>query len=125
MPVHQLSDIPAAERGLVQALARVVGVGSTSPSTVLKDPNRVLGQFDGWVAKGPVLVNGVEVLSSTLPAGPFQLSAPLAGVPLSDPSLVEIATDEFVPARHGLPDQRSLGLYFTRVCLEAGARTGG
>jgi arylsulfatase A-like enzyme len=70
-------------------------------------------------------VNGVEVLSSSLPAGPFQLSAPLAGIPLSDPSLVEIATDEFVPARHGLPDQRSLGLYFTRVCLEAGARTGG
>ncbi len=69
-------------------------------------------------------VNGVEVLSSTLPAGPFRFSVPLDGVPSGDPSLVEIATDEFVPARHGLPDQRSLGLYFTRVCLGADARAG-
>jgi hypothetical protein len=69
-------------------------------------------------------VNGVEVLSSTLPAGPFHLSVPLDGIPSGDPSLVEIAADEFVPARQGLADQRSLGLYFTRVCLEAETRTG-
>jgi arylsulfatase A-like enzyme len=71
-------------------------------------------------------VNRVEVLTTTLPGGPFQLSAPLTGVPLGDPSLVEIATGTgFVPARHGLSDQRSLGLYFTRVCLRSDARTGG
>jgi streptogramin lyase len=61
LPVHQLGDIPQAERGIVQGLARAVGVGSTSPSSVLKNPNRVLGQFDGYVSTGPVLVNGVEL----------------------------------------------------------------
>jgi hypothetical protein len=61
LPVHQLADIPQAERGVVEGLVRAVGVRSTSPSSVLKTANRVLGQFDGYVSTGPVLVNGVEL----------------------------------------------------------------
>jgi streptogramin lyase len=61
LPVHQLADIPQAERGVVQGLVRAVGVQSTKSSTVLTTANRVLGQFDGWVSTGPVLVNGVEL----------------------------------------------------------------
>ena len=67
-------------------------------------------------------VNHHAVLETELQAGPFHLSAPLTGVPLDTLDLVEIATDsEFVPSRVGLPDQRSLGLYLTTVCLEPDA----
>jgi hypothetical protein len=63
-------------------------------------------------------VDGRLVLRSELPRGPFRFGVPLAGGPLSDPTLVEIMTDSaFLPAREGLPDPRSLGLYLTRVCL--------
>jgi virginiamycin B lyase len=63
-PVHELADIPPAERGIVAGLARAVGVGSTAPSTVLKNPNRVLGQVDGYVGIGDLLVNGVDLSPS-------------------------------------------------------------
>jgi hypothetical protein len=70
-------------------------------------------------------VNHHPVLESELQVGPFHLSAPLAGVPLDDLDLVEISTDSaFVPSRVGLPDQRSLGLYLTTVCLEPDAGSG-
>ncbi|HEY0513067.1 MAG TPA: sulfatase [Thermoanaerobaculia bacterium] len=70
-------------------------------------------------------VNRHEVLETELKAGPFHLSASLAGVPLDSLSMVRIATDsEFVPSRVGLPDQRSLGLYLTRICLEPDVRAG-
>lgn len=61
LPVHQLADIPQAERGVVQGLVRAVGVRSTKPSTVLTTANRILGQFDGYVSTGSVVVNGVEL----------------------------------------------------------------
>ncbi len=70
-------------------------------------------------------VNHHAVLETELQVGPFHLSAPLTGVPLDDLDLVEIATDSaFVPSRAGLPDQRSLGLYLTDVCLEPESGSG-
>ncbi len=63
-----------------------------------------------------------RVLESELPAGPIHLVAPLRGVAPEGLDLVEIATDPaFVPARHGMQDQRSLGLFLTEVCLQPGA----
>ena len=61
VPVQQLADIPPAERGIVEGLARALGAGRVRPSTMLKNPNRVLGQVDGYVATDRVLVNGVEL----------------------------------------------------------------
>ncbi len=61
MTVDDISDIPRAERGIVQELARTIGVGPVRPSTILKKPDLVLGAIDGYVASGPVLVNGVEI----------------------------------------------------------------
>ena len=46
--VDSIDDIPAAERGIVQALARAVGVRSKQPSTVIKNGERVVGQVDGY-----------------------------------------------------------------------------
>ena len=61
MTVNDISDIPRAERGIVQELARAIGVGPVKPSTILKKPDLVLGAVDGYVTSGPVLVNGVEI----------------------------------------------------------------
>jgi arylsulfatase A-like enzyme len=75
---------------------------------------------------GSLRVNGVAMQRFTMAPGPFELAVPLTGVALTDPSLVEIATDtEYVPSRHSdSKDDRSLGLYVTRVCLQTAARTG-
>jgi hypothetical protein len=63
-----------------------------------------------------------RVLESELPAGAVHLVAPLQGVAPGGLDLVEIATDSaFVPARHGMQDARSLGLFLTEVCLQPGA----
>ncbi len=85
------------------------------------------GPLDLWIEgdnyrPGPVgvmlRVNGQPVLRTELPVGPFRVAGRLLAKP-PDPSLVEIATDfPFVPARQGLPDDRTLGIYLTRVCLE-------
>jgi hypothetical protein len=62
LPVRQLADVPLAERGIVQTLARTVGLGSSiTPSSVLKNADRLLGKVDGAFSFGPVLVNGVEL----------------------------------------------------------------
>jgi arylsulfatase A-like enzyme len=75
---------------------------------------------------GSLRVNGIAMQRFTLAPGPFELAMPVTGVALTDPSLVEIATDtEYVPSRHGdSKDDRSLGLYVTRVCLRTAAQTG-
>ncbi|HEX4495368.1 MAG TPA: sulfatase [Thermoanaerobaculia bacterium] len=75
---------------------------------------------------GSLRVNGVAMQRFTLAPGPFELAVPVTGVALTDPSLVEIATDtEYVPSRHGdSKDDRSLGLFVTRVCLRTAGGTG-
>jgi arylsulfatase A-like enzyme len=72
---------------------------------------------------GALRVNGVAMQRFTLAPGPFELAVPVTGVALTDPSLVEIATDtEYVPSQHGdSKDDRSLGLFVTRVCLRTAA----
>jgi hypothetical protein len=60
------------------------------------------------------------VLEAEVPAGPFTLTAPVKGVPPGSTDLVEIATDTpFLPARVGLVDNRVLGIFVERVCLQA------
>lgn len=92
------------------------------------DPIRLALRIHGANFRpGPVRVtirvNRRPALRTELPVGPFQSSVPLAGVPRNTLSLVEIATDsEFVPARYGQADQRSLGLFLTEVCLDSGSR---
>jgi arylsulfatase A-like enzyme len=65
------------------------------------------------------------VLAAEVPAGPFTLTAPLKGVGRRSADLVEIATDKpFLPASVGLVDDRVLGIFVGRVCLQA-VGTGG
>jgi arylsulfatase A-like enzyme len=64
-------------------------------------------------------VNRRPVLATELPAGPFTLTASLKGVAAGSTDLVEIATDTpFLPARVGLVDNRVLGIFLNRVCLQ-------
>ncbi len=65
------------------------------------------------------------VLATEVPAGPFTLTAPLKGVAAGSTDLVEIATDTpFLPARVGLVDNRVLGIFVGRVCLQAVGKGG-
>ncbi|HJX30165.1 MAG TPA: hypothetical protein VJ885_19850, partial [Thermoanaerobaculia bacterium] len=58
------------------------------------------------------------VVEATVPPGPFRLAAKTGALPAGRPAQVEIVTDpEFVPARSGSADQRSLGLFLSSVCL--------
>ena len=60
--VDQLEDIPPAERGIVKELVRATwACGRTRPQTVLRIAERVVGEVDGFVTTGPVVVNGVEL----------------------------------------------------------------
>lgn len=66
------------------------------------------------------------VLAAEVPAGPFTLTAPLKGVSGRSTDLVEIATDTpFLPRRVGLVDDRVLGIFVERVCLQAVGKGGG
>jgi arylsulfatase A-like enzyme len=70
-------------------------------------------------------VNQRAVLETELPAGPFTLTAPLKGIAAGGTDLVEIATDSpFFPARVGLVDDRVLGIFVGRVCLQAAGKGG-
>jgi arylsulfatase A-like enzyme len=65
-----------------------------------------------------IAVDGRPVLDAPVPPGPFRLVAKTGSLPADRPAVVEIVTDpEFVPARHGAADQRSLGLFLGSVCL--------
>lgn len=65
-----------------------------------------------------VRVDGRPVLDAPVPPGPFRLVGKARGLPTGHPAVVEIVTTpEFVPARHGAADQRSLGLFLTSICL--------
>ncbi|HTG34703.1 MAG TPA: sulfatase [Thermoanaerobaculia bacterium] len=98
-----------------------IPTGQTRPELLVSGNN-----FRPAPVRVTLSVNRHPVLEAELPGGPFRLSAPLTGAPLDDPALVEVTTDSaFVPARHGLADNRSLGLYLTAICLEPGAATGG
>jgi hypothetical protein len=64
-------------------------------------------------------VNRRPVLATVVPAGPFTLTAPLKGIRPGSRDLVEIATDTpFLPRRVGLVDDRVLGIFVERVCLQ-------
>jgi arylsulfatase A-like enzyme len=70
-------------------------------------------------------VNRRPVLATEVPAGPFTLTAPLKGVAAGSADLVEIATDTpFLPRRVGLVDDRVLGIFVERVCLQAVGKGG-
>ena len=98
-----------------------IPTGQTRPELLVSGNN-----FRPAPVRVTLSVNRHPVLEAELPSGPFRLSAPLTGAPLNNPALVEVATDSaFVPARHGMADSRSLGLYVTTLCLEPEARTGG
>jgi hypothetical protein len=61
------------------------------------------------------------VLATVVPAGPFTLIAPLKGIRAGSRDLVEIATDSpFLPRSVGIVDDRVLGIFVERVCLQAG-----
>ena len=65
-----------------------------------------------------VAINGHPALETSVPRGPFRLVARSGALPAGHPALVEIVTDpDFVPARLGAADQRSLGLFLSSVCL--------
>jgi arylsulfatase A-like enzyme len=114
-----------AGRWSAQEGTLVLTAPGTSPRSVPTELRVSGNNFRPSPVRVTLSVNRHPVLESELKAGPFRLAASLAGVPLSDLDLVEISTDSaFVPARIGLPDQRSLGLYLTTVCLEPENRSG-
>jgi hypothetical protein len=66
-----------------------------------------------------IAVNGRPALEALVPPGPFRLASNTATLPAARPVQVEIVIDpEFVPARSGAADRRSLGIFVTSVCLE-------
>ncbi len=70
-----------------------------------------------------IAVNGQPVLATSVPPGPFrwvaQLKTTTDPLPADRPVQIEIVTDpEFVPARSGAADRRSLGIFVTSVCLD-------
>jgi arylsulfatase A-like enzyme len=66
-------------------------------------------------------VNRRAVLEAEVAAGPFTLTAPLKGIAAGSTDLVEITTDTpFLPRSVGLVDDRVLGIFVGRVCLQAG-----
>ncbi|HYH47698.1 MAG TPA: hypothetical protein VEG34_18600, partial [Thermoanaerobaculia bacterium] len=70
-----------------------------------------------------ITVNGRPALEALVPPGPFRWVAPLVigtgALPADRSVQVEIVTyPEYVPARSGAADQRSLGIFVTSVCLE-------
>jgi arylsulfatase A-like enzyme len=65
-----------------------------------------------------IAVNGQPALEALVPPGPFRWTAKTSVLPARRPVQIEIVTDpEFVPARSGAADQRSLGIFVTSICL--------
>lgn len=67
-----------------------------------------------------VQVDGRLALETTVGYGEFQVAATLPFTPDERPTLVRIERrPPFLPAELGLPDRRELGVFVTRLCLEA------
>jgi hypothetical protein len=61
-PIEKLEDIPAAERGIAQTLAlRLLLSGGRDSSLGLRMMGKVLELTDGYLARGPITVNGVTL----------------------------------------------------------------
>jgi arylsulfatase A-like enzyme len=66
-----------------------------------------------------VNVDHQPVLETEVARGPFQLSVEVPDGLFKARSLMVLETDSaFVPSQHGGEDSRSLGLYWTTICLE-------
>lgn len=60
-----------------------------------------------------------RVLESSVTPGPFRLTTPVDQLPASGRVEVEISSDPvFLPAEHGINDNRSLGLFLHSICLQ-------
>lgn len=97
---------------------------SPPPTPFWKTPALALEVTGTNLRQAPVKltlsVDRHPVLATLVPAGPFTLTAPLKGVRAGGTDLVEIATDKpFLPASVGLVDDRALGIFVERVCLQA------
>jgi hypothetical protein len=66
-----------------------------------------------------VSVEHHRLLEAPIPPGAFRLTAPVDRLPNSGSLVIEIATDPvFLPAKHGLMDDRSLGVFLFSACLQ-------
>lgn len=60
-----------------------------------------------------------QVLESPVAPGPFRLTAPVDQLPADGSVEIEIASDPvFLPAQHGMNDNRSLGVFISSICLQ-------
>ncbi len=103
---------------------------SAPPAPLWRTPDLALQVTGTNLRQAPVKltlsVDRRPVLATVVPAGPFTLTAPLKGVADGGRDLVEIATDTpFLPRRVGLVDDRVLGIFVGRVCLQAVGAVGG
>ena len=69
-------------------------------------------------ARLAAMVEGRPVLDQEIEVGPFQVKGRFSGVGLESPVLLVLETSTgYVPAQHGAADLRTLGLFFTSLCL--------
>jgi hypothetical protein len=65
-----------------------------------------------------VTVEGRPVLNQEIAIGPFQIEGAFSDAGLENPVLLELTTSSaFVPSQHGSADPRTLGLFFTSICM--------
>jgi hypothetical protein len=90
-PIDSIDDIPTAERGVLSVLAQAVGVSASDAVTV----NRAVELTDGYIATGPMLINGRW---SVVPRGSAKLvSYPQAEVLASSAASFRVGGRLFTP----------------------------